>query len=103
MKKYKHTWGLPRFLRASLLISFLIFCLSDERNIKYSKLIIVKIEKKKEPSETDYVPQTGLFLGSEGRWKMGGHRRGGWGETDYLIFVPSAKLHLPMLSRNVTT
>ena len=51
-----------------------------------------------EPSETNYAPQTVLFLGSEGHWEMGGHRRGGWGETDYLSFVPSAKLHLPMLS-----
>ena len=42
--------------------------------------------------------RTGLILGSEGCWEMGGHRRGGWGETDYLCLVPSAKLHLPMLS-----
>ena len=55
-------------------------------------------DDKQEPSETDYAARTGLFLGSEGRWEMGGHRRGGWGETDYLCLVPSAKLHLPMLS-----
>ena len=54
--------------------------------------------RKQEPSETDYAPRTGLFLGSEGRWKMGGHRREEWGETDYLCLVPSARLHLPMLS-----
>ena len=53
---------------------------------------------KKEPSETDYAPRTGVFLGSEGRWEMGGHRRGEWGETHYLCLIPSAKLHLPMLS-----
>ena len=38
---------------------------------------------KQEPSETDYDPRTGLFLGSEGRREMGGHRRGEWGETVY--------------------
>ena len=40
--------------------------------------------------------QRGLILGSEGCWEMGGHRRGGWGEKDYLCLVPSAKLHLPI-------
>ena len=44
--------------------------------------------RKQELSETDYAPRTGLFLGSEGRWEMGGHRRGEWGETDYLCLVP---------------
>ena len=42
-------------------------------------------KQDKEPSETDYAPRTGLFLGSEGRWEMGGHRRDIWGETDYLF------------------
>ena len=54
--------------------------------------------RKQEPSETDYASRTGLFLGSEGRWEMGGHRRGELGETDFLCLVPSARLHLPMLS-----
>ena len=53
---------------------------------------------KQQQSETNYIPRTGLFLGSEDRWELGGHRRGGWGETDYLCFVPSAKHYLPMLS-----
>ena len=54
--------------------------------------------RKQEPSETDYAPRTGLFLGSEGRWEMSGHSRGEWCETDYLCLVPSARLHWPMLS-----
>ena len=56
------------------------------------------LRKEQELSEMDYAPRTGLFIGSEGRWKMGGHRRGGWGGTYYLCLVPSSKFHLPMLS-----
>ena len=49
---------------------------------KISSDVFYPIIDRQEPSETDYAPRTGLFLGSEGCWEMGGHRRGGWGETD---------------------
>ena len=29
---------------------------------------------KQEPSETDHASRIDLFLGSEDRWEMGGHR-----------------------------
>ena len=44
-------------------------------------------------SETDYAPRTGLFLGSEGRWEMGRHRRGGWVKQIICVWF-----HPPMLS-----
>ena len=40
--------------------------------------------------ETDYSPRTGLFLGSEGHWEMGGHRRGGWVKQTICVWF-----HLP--------
>ena len=42
--------------------------------------------RKQEPSETDYSPRTGLFLGSEG----GGHRRGEWVKQTICVWF-----HLP--------
>ena len=62
-----------------------------------SDVLFIKTKKTRAARDGLCSPKRSL-LGSEGHWEMGGDRRGGWGETDYLCLVPSAKLHLPLLS-----
>ena len=59
---------------------------------------VLKTFETREPSETDYAAQTGLFfrkVKAVGKWLVTGEEGGG--KKGYLCLVPPAKLQLPML------